>query len=359
MNVAYVVHRYDFSEGTGGYVAELLPRVALHHDVTLYATGITAPVPEGVQVVRVPAVTGRAYSTILSFPLAFRAKRRQHDVVHAQGWVASRADVVTAHIVMAAWREAARAAKIVSPPGERYLGGFVQRREARLLARGARFVIAPSRQARDDIAHHYGRHEGVSVIPHGFRAAAAAPAKDVARTRLRLPSAFLALFVGDVRKGLDVAIEAVAGTPNTHLAIVSRSSSERAKAIAQRFGAADRVHWVGGLDDPAIAYAAADVLLHPTIYDSFGLVVAEAMAHGVPPIVTSAAGISELIKDKESGFVIEAEPVAGTKAALAEIISAESTRTRMAKAARECAAKRSWDVVAQETLAIYQKVADR
>ena len=68
MDIAYVVHYYDTSEGTGGYVAKLLPRVARTHDVTLYVAGVRAPVPDGVRVVQVPALRGRAYATILSFP---------------------------------------------------------------------------------------------------------------------------------------------------------------------------------------------------------------------------------------------------------------------------------------------------
>jgi hypothetical protein len=87
VDVAFVVHRYDASEGTGGYVTELLPRVAREHDVTLYAAKVRAAVPEGTRVVPVRAVMLRMYTAILTFPAAFRAVRRKHDLVHAQGWV--------------------------------------------------------------------------------------------------------------------------------------------------------------------------------------------------------------------------------------------------------------------------------
>ncbi|HKI93995.1 MAG TPA: glycosyltransferase, partial [Gemmatimonadales bacterium] len=168
MNVAYVVHRFAEDEGTGRYTVELVRRVAPRHRVTLYAAEIAADVPPGVTVVKVPAVMTRAYTAILSFPAAFRLVRRAHDLVHAQGWVTSRADVVTAHIVLAAWRAAAQRAGVRSAAGERVLGGFVAGRERELLRR-ARAVIAPSRGAAEDIARFAGRREGVQVIPHGFR----------------------------------------------------------------------------------------------------------------------------------------------------------------------------------------------
>ncbi|MBI2403592.1 MAG: glycosyltransferase, partial [Gemmatimonadetes bacterium] len=167
MNVGIAVHRYAANDGTGGYVAELVPRIAPVHRVTLYAARIVTPVPTGVEVIKVPAIMQRAYTAILSFPLGLRAVRRKHDLFHVQGWIASHADVVTAHIVMAAWREAARAARVAAPLGERTLGRLVQAREASLLRR-ARRVIAPSAKVRDEIALHYGRSSGVVVVHHGF-----------------------------------------------------------------------------------------------------------------------------------------------------------------------------------------------
>lgn len=359
MDIAYVVHHYDFAEGTGGYVAELLPRVAREHEVTLYAAGVRAPVPDGVRVVHVPALRGRTYATILSFPLAFRFVRRKHDIVHAQGWVVPEADVVTAHIVLAAWREAAKNARISSPPGERYLGGFVERREANLLRKNTRHAIAPSKKAREEILRRYERTGPISVIPHGFPGVAATPSADVARARLNLPPALTALFIGDTRKGLKVAMQAVAGISNLQLAIVSRSSPAEYLAYARSVGIGDRVFWLGGLDDPTHAYAAADVLLHPTIYDTFGLVVAEAMAVGVPVVVTEHAGISELLSHKGDGWIVRGDPVAGTTEALSELASNASLRQSMGRAAQATAESRDWDTVARETMAVYEQVVAR
>ncbi|HXV86477.1 MAG TPA: glycosyltransferase family 4 protein [Gemmatimonadales bacterium] len=354
MNLGVVVHRFDAGEGTGGYVVELLPRLAAHHQVTLYAAVVRAPVPPGVDVVRVPAVMWRAYSAILSFPAAFAAVRRPHDLVHAQGWVTGRADVVTAHIVMAAWRRAARRAGVQSPPGERWLGGLVERREGGLLRR-ARRVIAPSGLARDQIARHYGRTQGVTVVHHGFPSLAPDGAAADARQRLSLPrDAPVALYVGDARKGLSAAMAGVAAAPPWHLAIASRSTVET--TIDPR--ALNRIHWLGGLDRVAPAYLAADLLLHPTICDSFGLVVAEAMAAGLPAAVTRSAGISELIEHRHSGWILESGGPADVAAALVALAN-PGLRRRLGDAARAVALRRGWDVVAAETLAVYQEAAGR
>ena len=359
MNIGIAVHSYDRSEGTGGYVTELLPRIATVHDVTLYTARVRAPVPDGVAVVQVHAIMARAYTAILSFPAAFKAVRRKHDLLHAQGWVTSAADVVTAHIVLAGWRAAAKKARVRSSSGERYLGGFVERREARLFRIGARHVIAPSHKAKHDIGRYYGRTEYVSVVPHGFPVSVELPSTDAARKRLNLPSTTTALFVGDTRKGLTVAIQAVAAVPDVQLAIVSRSSPTGPLDLARSLGTADRVHWLGEHKDPTLAYAASDLLLHPTIYDSFGLVVAEAMAYGVTPVTTADAGISELIEHRKSGWIVEGEAYSGTTEALAELTADSVLRDRIGKAAKEVATSRNWDTVANETLAIYEQVAGR
>jgi glycosyltransferase involved in cell wall biosynthesis len=357
MNVGIAVHNYDASEGTGGYVVRLLPRIAAEHRVTLYTGRVAAPVPAGVEVVRVPALMGRTYARILTFPAAFRAVRRHHDLVHVQGWVSGAADIATAHIVLAAWRDAARAAGIPPPPGERLFGRFVQWREAQLLGRSARQVIAPSGKVRGEIATWYGRQANVTVIPHGFPAPTRGGDRAASRRDLGLPpSARIALFVGDLRKGLGAAVSAVSHVADLRLAVVSHVPKNHGIARAAHAGLGQRLDWLGPLDDVSVAYAAADLLLHPTIYDAFGLVVAEAMAQGLPVVVTRAAGISELITHGQSGWIVDGEAVPGLVTAL-EALRDPALARRLGAAASARAAQRSWDVVAGETLAVYRRAS--
>jgi glycosyltransferase involved in cell wall biosynthesis len=355
VNIAIVVHYYDRNEGTGGYAVELLTRLASEHEITLYTAGVRTDVPTGVRVVRVPAARGRAYATILTFPFAFAAVRAQHEIVHAQGWVASNADVVTAHIVLAAWRDRARAAGVRSAWGERLFGGLVTGREASLYRRSARCIIAPSQKVREELARYYGRTDAVHVIPHGFPGHGSVLPRSEARKQLGLPQeVLLALYIGDARKGLDAALEAVAAAPAFHLLVLSASRADRYLAQAQRLGLGDRLHWAGHLSNPKPAYAAADVLLHPTIYDSFGLAVAEAMASGLPPIVSRAAGIAELLTHGESGWLLAADSTTEAATALRTLAKDAALLQRLAQGAQAVVERRTWDDVAQETLAVYE-----
>ena len=360
MNIAFVAHYYDQRDGTGGYVFELLTRVAGRHDVTLYAVEARSPLPDGVRFVRVPALRGSAYATILSFPAAFSAVRGRHEVVHAQGWVTGRADVVTAHIVLAAWREAAGRAAVRTPPGERLMGGFVQRREARLFQSGARAVIVPSDKARRELGAHYGRRESVHVISHGFPVPSPPADRAAVRRYLGLePNAFVALYAGDPRKGLAPAIQSLRDAPIATLLVASRSGLGPYRAAADALGVASRVRWAPARTPIADAYAAADVLVHPTIYDTFALVVAEAMAAGLPVVVSREAGIAELIEHGRNGWLLSAPTGVELSAALNALHSDVATRAALGAAGQALAATRTWDVVAEETLRVFEQVVGR
>ncbi len=360
MNIAFVVHHYDRSEGTGGYVVELVHRLAERHRVTVYARSVRAPVPPDVEIVRVHAFGGPSYATVLTFPWAFERVRQSHDVVHAQGWVTNTADVVTAHIVLHAWRRAARAAGVRTPPGERFLGGVVERRE-QALVRSALHVIAPSEKVRDELAASYGSTRNTHVIAHGFSKVSNTATTADARARLRIPESpeTIALYIGDARKGLRPAMHAVARVPDVRLLVVGHSPSRPYLAEARDLRLAGRITWAGPLPDPTDAFHAADLLLHPTIYDAFGLVVAEAMSHGLPVIVPRTAGISELIEHDHSGWITEDSGVEITASALRRLASDHTMRQRLGTAGREIAARRTWDHVAEETLAVYEMVSPR
>ena len=158
--------------------------------------------------------------------------------------------------------------------------------------------------------------------------------------------------MGDVRKGLAAALAGMAAAPPWHLAVASRSPATSVSTLDLRLQG--RVHWLGGLDDVTPAYYAADLLLQPTICDSFGLVVAEAMACGLPPIVTRSAGISELIHHQRSGWIANTA-TAGDVAGALQALGDPAARRKMGDAARTTALRRGWDVVAAETLAVYER----
>jgi glycosyltransferase involved in cell wall biosynthesis len=151
------------------------------------------------------------------------------------------------------------------------------------------------------------------------------------------PEEPLVLFLSRLipRKGADLLIEAFADAlPRTGvLAIVGPEGIpgyvERLRAVATASGVAERVRFTGGVygEEKKAALADADVFALPSSYENFANVVAEAVASGVPVVVTPQCGIHSLV-DKRAGIVVKRERGA-IAAALRELISQPALRERL------------------------------
>ncbi len=141
---------------------------------------------------------------------------------------------------------------------------------------------------------------------------------------------------------------------------VSRSPTNEYAALSVQEGVADRVHLLPASDQIERFYAAADLFVFPTFYDSFGLVAAEAMASGLPIICSTAAGAAELIQDEVNGLLV-ADPwnPAILAAAMNRLADDLPLRQRLGLAARRTIEEHTWDRVAAQTMAVYQELVHR
>lgn len=162
----------------------------------------------------------------------------------------------------------------------------------------------------------------------------------------------VSLFIGHEydRKGLYPLMEAVAkASARHHLVVVGGTASmvERLRARGHSLGVTDRLHIVGQASDPRPYLHAAEVLVSPSAYESYGLVVLEALACGVPVIATPVGCVPEVIRDGTNGFVTTGD---NTDIATQLARLAQTDRSAMSVAARSTAELRSWPVVAGEYL---------
>ncbi len=103
-------------------------------------------------------------------------------------------------------------------------------------------------------------------------------------------------------------------------------------------GLTDKVDFLGQVDSLEDVLPVADLLLLPSLHESFGLVALEAMACGVVPMATSRGGAGEFIQDGINGFLRDPEDVPGMVAAAVKILSDDQLREEMAEEARRDAA---------------------
>jgi glycosyltransferase involved in cell wall biosynthesis len=186
--------------------------------------------------------------------------------------------------------------------------------------------------------------------------------KQAARIMLGLPlSRPVILFVANDyrKKGLGSLLLALSKlSENVVLAVVGNPVQlSEFRAMAQDLGLAARVFFLGSLIDMSTVYRAADVLTHPTHEDTFAMVVLEAMAHGLPVVVTGLpyCGISGLLTDGVNALVLD-DP--SNLVLLAEkielILKSESLRLNLGAAAIEFAKQHLWSRIAQKQEQIYR-----
>ncbi len=112
-------------------------------------------------------------------------------------------------------------------------------------------------------------------------------------------------------------------------------TAERLRELTATLGLADRVTMAGEGDDAmlAAAYAGADVFVLPTLYEGYGMVVAEALARGLPVVSTPTGAIAALVGE-HAGVLVPPGDDAALEAALRRVIGDPALRARLSEGAR-------------------------
>ncbi len=175
----------------------------------------------------------------------------------------------------------------------------------------------------------------------------------------------LLLFVGNdwLRKGLDTTLRALPGilatvVPRPCLAVAGRENHPRRyRQLARTLGVAEAVRWIGPLREIRDAFAAADLFVLPSRYDVFGNVGLEALASGVPALLSRRAGVSEVLDGGPAGAILE-DPLSAAELAraAAEFLDPARLEERR-RAARALAERYSWERHFARLLALYEEVA--
>ncbi len=187
------------------------------------------------------------------------------------------------------------------------------------------------------------------------------------REHLKLqPDDFAMLFVAENFriKGLDYAIRAFAAMDKPlrekgKLIIAGSDSPGRYQRLAKRLGLAAQVHFLGERRAMRELYAAADILLYPSLYETFSNVCLEAAACALPSISTTMAGASELFEHGRSGFVVkEASDVPAITECLNKFASfSTSERDDMCHAAHAATDGLTWERHVDELSTLLEKAA--
>lgn len=152
------------------------------------------------------------------------------------------------------------------------------------------------------------------------------------------------------RKGQHRIVEAIQHFDNLELVLVGAVEMDIRTNIAE-YGLSDRVHVFGRVDHDVVhgLIANAEALVHMSAYESYGIVIAEALAHGVPVVCTDRCGAKHLLTS-ENGRVV---PSDSTTRRLVDAVT-ETTRLTPEKHA----AATDWEALIEDVEVVYSRISE-
>jgi UDP-glucose:(heptosyl)LPS alpha-1,3-glucosyltransferase len=233
-----------------------------------------------------------------------------------------------------------------------------------------RAVVCNSRMVRDEIRRAFRiAPEKLHVVYNGvdlehFHPRHREALRGAARAELGCsPRDTVFLFVGSgfARKGLGAAIEALALAKNEAFWLAVAGADRDIGKFQRRARIANldsRVRFLGARDDVRPLYAAADCFILPSRYDPFPNSALEALAMGLPAIVSSRCGAAEIIEPGAHGWVCEPDDAPGIARLMREANSAFRDGT-MNRSARASAERFGFDAMASQLASLYASLHEK
>jgi glycosyltransferase involved in cell wall biosynthesis len=166
----------------------------------------------------------------------------------------------------------------------------------------------------------------------------------------------------DLQKGFEYLLQAIAGLTSTHpdlrLVIVGEGPDQGAiQSMADRLNLTPRIVFAGQRVDMANVYAGFDVFVLPSLNEGLPMTVLEAMASSRPVIASKVGAIPTVVRDGETGLLVDPKDVVGLRAALDRLLSDPALSSRLATQGHDWVRRHfTSDAMAENYLRMYESV---
>jgi UDP-glucose:(heptosyl)LPS alpha-1,3-glucosyltransferase len=382
--LAVVSPSLDKRHGTERLVVEWISRLAPSFEIHIYSQAVADVDLSLATWHRIPKIPGPHIFNYLWWFAANRLwriwdgqlRKLSHDLVYSPGINCPDADVMSVHIVFAQYVQGIQAELSLTRNSIRAWPRVLHRRlyyslimalERRLYTNSSVPLFLIAKRTAAELERFYGRADKLFVFYVGldhetFNPQRRRALRDEARRQIGLSSGrFALILVGNDwhNKGAAVLVQTLSKLRERpiDLLLVSREDPAPHLATIRDAGLDGRVHFLPPRQDVEFYYAAADAYVGPSLEDTFALPPQEAMACGMPVIVSANNGTSEIITHGKDGLIL-ADPsdVNSLTNLILQIFEDPALCARLGKRAAETALQFTWERNARDLTALFQEI---
>ena len=373
------IHVDVFTRSQDEHVPHVLHDLGFGNRVVHVPAGPEVPLPRQKLVEYIPQFV----NCVQQFAIE---KNIHYDIIHSHYWMSgiaadSLSDLWGGVPIIQMFHTLGEMKNRVARNPEEKEGDYRLDGERRVIKRADRIIVSTLAEQAQLEWFYQADMSKISIIPPGVDTGHFYPIDvDEARQYIGLkPDDRMILFVGRIEplKGLDTLIRAVAclrlkdlhepvrlavigGDPEAEPDDMTEEMA-RIQKLCDELAMGKMVAFLGkrGQDTLPYYYSAAEVVVMPSHYESFGMVALEAMACGTPVIASQVGGLAFLVQDGVTGFTIPAEDDNALCEKLTSLLGDESLRLQMGHAAADYAKKYDWRKIASQIVGIYEDQMSR
>ncbi len=311
------------------------------------------------------------------------AKNIKYDVIHSHYWLSGLAalqlkekwNIPVVHM----FHTLALLKNIIAMSPEEVEGEYRIEGEKKVIAQVDRIIASTIDEKVQLVKFYSAEKEKICIVPPGVDTSRFYPiASEEAKEFLNIPSdEKMILFVGRIEplKGIDTLIKAIAQMRNSdilstcphYLYIIggepdSRNGTStpeinRLKTLCVELGVGNLILFMGKKDQNTLQYyySAAEIVVMPSNYESFGMVALEAMACGTPVVATQVGGLQHLVQNGKTGFTVPHNDPIALEEKLTQLICKPELRAQMSRSSIDYAQTYSWESITPKIIRLYRK----
>jgi UDP-glucose:(heptosyl)LPS alpha-1,3-glucosyltransferase len=367
--IAIVIPKYGLVGGAEQFAAELTGKLCSRHQDTFQVfANLWQSNSHAIQFHKIPIISFPKFLTTISFAYFTSRQLAKNDfaLVHSHERIFA-ADIFTLHgIPHKYWVQNIRRKKMSLYD---LVTAWVEKKL--VLGSNCKKFVAVSNLTKDIFLQEYKINPGkISVVQPGIDLNVY-NAMDREGQRLKLRKELgialsepVILFVSmnfEI-KGLDNIIQSLAKLKadgiSFKLLVVGKGNVKKYTRLANQAKIANDIIFIGILNREKLIqiYLSSDIYIMLSKFDTFGMVVLEAMAARLPVIISSHVGAKDLVQEDKNGFIIGNTSDYGYIASKLKFLFDENIRKRMSAAAYQTATENTWDMVATKYQDIYTNI---